>query len=74
MTMKTVRCPVLGSNVVRVSDMEGVVLHVMCREFESSTGLCRLRRDALSGGLLSQLVERVAEDTLAERGARCVVR
>jgi len=74
MTMKTIRCPVLGSTVVRVSDMEGVVSHVMCHAFEPSTGLCRLRRDALSGGPLSQLIERVAEDTLSERGGGCVMR
>lgn len=74
MTMRTIRCHVLGANVVRVSDMEGAVSHVICHAFEPSTGLCRLRRDALSGGPLSQLMERVAEETLAERGGRCVVR
>jgi hypothetical protein len=62
---------VLGADVIRVSDMEGSVTRVICPELESSAGLCRLKRDALSGGPLSQLVTRLEEDTLDVRGTRC---
>lgn len=74
MPITSIRCHVLGANVTRVTDLEGSVTRVICLEYEESTGQCRLRIDALGGGPLSQLFERVAEDTLASRGTRCELR
>jgi len=74
MSMITVHCHVLGSHVTCLTDLEGTVTRVICPAFESATGLCRFRREALSGGPLSQLMERVAEDTLAVRDSRCRLR
>jgi hypothetical protein len=71
MSITTVRCHVLGSRVMCLRDLEGAVTRVICPSFEPATGLCRLRREALCGGPLSQLMERVAEDTLSTRDARC---
>lgn len=74
MPMTTVYCQVLGSRVTCLTDLEGTVTRVICPAFEPAAGLCRFRREALSGGLLSQLMERVAEDTLAARDSRCAFR
>ena len=74
MSITTVRCHVLGANVTRVVDLEGHVTRIICREYEESTGVCRLRRDAQSGGPLSRLVERVAEETLDTRSTLCDLR
>ncbi|HZP47346.1 MAG TPA: hypothetical protein VFB07_02345 [Vicinamibacterales bacterium] len=71
MAITSVPCHVLGSTVTRVTDLEGRVTHLICPEFDEATGLCRIRRDVSSGGPLSQLLERVAEDTLDSRSARC---
>jgi hypothetical protein len=71
MPISPVRCHVFGSDVVRVTDLEGAVTRVICPQLESASGLCRIRRDALSGGPLSQMIERVAEDTLDVRATRC---
>jgi hypothetical protein len=62
---------VLGDNISRVTDIEGAVSRVICPAFESPGGFCRLRREAFAGGPLSQLLERVAEDTLDVRSTRC---
>lgn len=71
MPITPVHCQVFGGNVTRVTDIEGSVTRLICPAFESPTGVCRIRRDALSGGPLSQLVARVAEDTLSVRSIRC---
>ena len=71
MPVSTVHCHVFGSRVTCLTDLEGTVTKVMCPAFEAPMGSCRLRREALRGGPLSQLMERVAEDTLAERDSRC---
>lgn len=64
-------CHVLGAHVTRVSDLEGTVVRVICPHFDEEARCCRLRADALSGGPLAQLLEGVAEDTLASHGRRC---
>ncbi len=71
MALTSVPCHILGSNVTRVTDLEGRVTQLICPEYDPTRRLCRIRQRALSGGPLSQLLERVSEDTLAERGARC---
>jgi hypothetical protein len=65
------RCSVLGASVARLTDLEGHVERVVCPYYEESSRSCRLRAEAVGGGPLGQLLERVAEDTLASRGIRC---
>ena len=74
MSMTTVHCHVLGSRVTCLTDLEGTVTRVICPAFEPATGLCRFRREALCGGPLSQLLERVAEDAMTLRSSRCALR
>jgi hypothetical protein len=72
--LTTVQCHVLGAEVTRVTDLEGTSAQIICPEYEKSSGLCRLRREALSGGPLSRLLERAAERTLAQRSSSCLLR
>lgn len=74
MAITSVHCSVLQGNVTRVTDLEGNVTQVICPEYEEPTGICRLKQGATEGGPLSQLLERVSEDTLATRGAQCDLR
>ena len=73
MSITTVRCPINDTVVSRIVDFEGGVARVICPSFDSATGECRAKRRALEGGRLSQLLERVAEQTLATRSVRCVM-
>lgn len=74
MAMTSIRCPVLGAHVTRVTDLEGNVTRIICGEYEESTGTCRLKKTALEGGPLAQLLERMSEDTLNTRSTLCVLR
>ena len=74
MAITSIRCPVLGAHVTRVTDFEGHVTRVICAEFENSTGACRLTRAALRGGPLAQLLERLSEGRLHTRSTLCVLR
>jgi hypothetical protein len=74
MAMKSVRCPVLGAHVTQVMDLEDAVTGVICTEYDASDGTCRLKKSALEGGPLSQLLERVSEDSLSTHGTLCVLR
>ena len=74
MVMNTIRCPVLGAPVTQVSDFEGGVTRVICHEYDASTGSCRLKKSTREGGLLSQFLARVSEDTLDTRSTLCVMR
>jgi hypothetical protein len=74
MAMTSIRCPVLGAHVTRVTDFEDNMTRIVCAEYEEPTGLCRLRKTTLEGGPLAQLLERVSEDTLDVRGTLCVMR
>ena len=74
MTMASIRCPVLGAHVMRVTDLEGQVTKIICGEYDKSTGWCRLKRSGLQGGPLAQLLERVSEETLDTRSTLCVLR
>ena len=71
MPMTSVRCPVLRADVTRITDFEGVPTTIICPQFDKPTGLCRLKRNALDGGPLSQLLDRVEEQTLGSRSTRC---
>ena len=74
MPITTIRCDVLGANVSRVTDLEGMVMRVICPEYQEATGNCRIRSEASKGGPLSRLLERVEEDTLSSHGVRCAMR
>jgi hypothetical protein len=74
MPITTMRCHVLGAPVGRITDLEGHVTRVICAQYDEPSGTCRLRREAQRGGPLSQLLGRVAEETLAQRGTYCALR
>ena len=74
MAMTSIWCPVLGAHITRVTDLEGTVTRIICAEYEESTGNCRLKKTALEGGPLAQLLERMSEDTLNTRSTQCVLR
>lgn len=74
LAISSVRCPVLGAIVSRVTDLEGNVTAIVCPEYDEATGNCRLRRTALQGGPLTQLLERAAEGTLDAGGTACLLR
>jgi hypothetical protein len=71
MSITSAYCHVLGGTITRVTDIEGAVTRVICPAFEPRDGACRVRREAFAGGPLSQLLERVAEDTLDVRSTHC---
>jgi hypothetical protein len=71
MAITTVRCPVAQGSVMCDVDLEGTLTRVFCPELEERTGICRLKRNALEGGPLSQLLERVSERTLDSRRLQC---
>lgn len=73
MGIDLVRCPVIGANVTRVIDLEGETTKIICAEYDERTGICRLKASAFQGGMLSQLLERVSEDTLDTKNTRCVL-
>lgn len=74
MVLTLIRCPVLGGHVTRVIDFEGKVTKIICNELNARTGTCGLRKTAVAGGPLTQLLERVSEDTIARAGVTCVMR
>lgn len=74
MAMTSIRCPVLGAHVTCVTDFEGTVQRIICGEYEESSGSCRLKKTALEGGPLAQLLERISEETLDTRSTFCVLR
>ncbi|MFI5178393.1 MAG: hypothetical protein ACHQO8_07520 [Vicinamibacterales bacterium] len=73
MAITTIRCPVNQAVVSRLTDLEGEVTRVICPEYEEPTGICRLKRNALQGGPLAQLLERVSEDTLDTDSVKCTL-
>ena len=74
MPLTSIRCPVLGAHVTRVTDLEDSVTRIICAEYEESSGTCRLKKATLKGGPLAQLLDRVSEDTLNTRSTLCVLR
>ena len=73
MAMNSIRCPVLGAHITQVTDLEGMVTRIICREYEPD-GTCRLKKSVGQGGPLAQLLERVSEDTLDTRSTLCLLR
>jgi hypothetical protein len=73
MAITLVRCSVLGGNVTRVTNLEGETMKIICAEYEEPTGICRLKKRVSQGGMLSQLLERVSEDTLDSKNTRCAL-
>ncbi len=71
MAIKTIHCHVAQAAVPVVVDLAGDIVQVICPEFESGTGRCRLKLQGSTGGPLSRLLERVAEESLESHGARC---
>jgi hypothetical protein len=69
--MKSVYCHERRGNITLETDLDGVVRRVICPKYEAATGMCRLRHNALEGGPLSQLLERVAGNTVNARTTRC---
>ena len=74
MGMRSIYCPVLGAHVIQVTDLEETVIRVICVEYETADATCRLKKTALTGGPLAQLLERVSDETLASRGTLCEMR
>ena len=73
MGINQVRCPVIGATVSRVVDFEGETTRIICAEYDEQTGICRLKKSASKGGMLSQLLERVSEDSLDTKNTRCLL-
>lgn len=69
--IKSAWCPEMQAHVTRVVDLEGAVVRVVCHHYDSATRTCRMRRRALDGGPLGQLLTRVSEDALADSSVRC---
>ena len=69
--IKSVYCHERRGNITLETDRDGVVRRVICPKYEPATGLCRLRHHMLEGGPLSQLLERVAGNTVNSRTTRC---
>jgi hypothetical protein len=59
------------ATVTIVDDFEGAVDRVICPEYDAQHRACRLKERARSGGPLSQLVERISEETLDSRSHAC---
>ena len=71
MAITSIHCPVLNTQISRVTDFEGHVTAIICPEYDHATGCCRSKDNALKGGPLSRLLERVSEGTLESRSTRC---
>jgi hypothetical protein len=71
MATTSVRCPVLGAHVIRVTDLEGTVIRIICPEYETPRGTCRLKVNVQQGGPLAQFLERTAENSLGSRTTSC---
>jgi hypothetical protein len=73
MAITVVNCPVLGAKVTRVTDFEGKTTKIICAEYDEPTRICRVKTTASRGGMLSQLLERLSENSLDTRSTRCVL-
>jgi hypothetical protein len=72
--VNSVRCPVLGSDVIRVTDLEGNTTRIICPEYDGSNGTCRLKGSAFDGGPLARLLERVSQNGRGTRATLCLFR
>jgi hypothetical protein len=71
MAITTKWCSVLQATVTKVTTFEGEVTTLICPEFEPVTKSCRLKKMTALSGPLSQLLERVSEETLTNVAPRC---
>ena len=71
MGLITLRCRVSQQPVSCVTDMEGATVRVICGAFEEAGGICRIKRRIREGGPLSQLLDRISDQTLDTRSMRC---
>lgn len=71
MALMTKRCSVSQAPVTLITDFEGTVSRVICPDFCEPGRTCRLKQEALAGGRMSQLLMRLSEETLGERGVAC---
>ena len=74
MPIESVFCHVLSGQVTRITDLEGGFVRIICPQYEEPTGDCRLKRAGRQGGPLSQLLERVADETLDTKSISCHLR
>jgi hypothetical protein len=74
MAITTIRCPVAQRSVVCDVDLEGTITKVFCPELEEHTAICRLKRNELEGGPLSQLIQRASDHTLESCRLTCDLR
>jgi hypothetical protein len=71
--MRSSWCPVRQSYVTHVTIFEGAVATVFCSEYQRGTRTCRMKREALDSGPLSQLVMDGTEHSLADRLTHCTM-
>jgi hypothetical protein len=71
MAIESAWCTVRQATVTRVTTLEGETTTVICPEFDPALKVCHAKGVARLGGPLSQLLERVSKDSLADRGSRC---
>jgi hypothetical protein len=71
MTINSAWCPVVHARVTTMTTLEGEVTNVICPEFDRPSKSCRVKKTGTLGGPLSQLLERVADESLGEPDARC---
>jgi hypothetical protein len=64
-------CPVARADVVRVTDLEGHLTHLVCVEYDEATGTCHMMARARGEGPLSRFLCRAREHALAVHGTRC---
>jgi hypothetical protein len=74
MPMESIYCHVLGGQVTRITGLEGESIRIICVQYEEATGDCRLKKAGRKGGPLSQLLERVADETLDTKSVSCHLR
>ncbi len=64
-------CRVLHARFTTITTLEGEVTTVVCPEFDASSKSCRVKMPSGQGGPLSQLLERVREESLTHADTRC---
>jgi hypothetical protein len=74
MAIISIYCPVVGAQISRMTDFEGVATRIICAEYETSSGSCRLKKASTTGGPLEQLLQRVSQGTLSNRSTLCHLR
>jgi hypothetical protein len=71
--IESIHCPVSSADVVRVTDLEGMTLRIVCAEYDESTHACRLKSRGAGAGPLGRLLEAAQEHRLGAHGVRCSV-